>query len=84
MATTLHVRAARIPDRDRLLGLLLINGIDANPVGEVEIRVPCSDADSDLACEDLLDEVETAIMDLGAPFVPIKHEDVIYIRPPVG
>jgi hypothetical protein len=24
------------------------------------------------------------IMRIGAPFVPIKHEGVIYIRPPVG
>jgi hypothetical protein len=84
MATTLHVQAARIPDRDRLLGLLLINGIEANPVGEVEIQVPCGNRDSELACEGLLAEVETAIMDLGAPFVPTRHEDVIYIRPPVG
>jgi len=24
------------------------------------------------------------IINIGAPFVPIKHEGVIYIRPPVG
>jgi hypothetical protein len=24
------------------------------------------------------------VMLIGAPFVPTKHEDVIYIRPPVG
>jgi hypothetical protein len=83
MTTTLHVQAARIPDRDRLLGLLQINGIDARPVGEVEIEVPYEDgsaADGDL----LLGEIEAVIMGLGAPFVPTKHEDVIYIRPPVG
>ena len=84
MATTLHVQAARIPDRDRLLGLLLIHGIEAEPVGEVEIRVPCGDGNEKLAGDELLGEVEAVIMDLGAPFVPIKHEDVIYIRPPVG
>ena len=84
MATTLHVEAARIPDRDRLLGLLLINGVDAQAVGEVEIAVPCGDGNSDLAGDELLGEVEAAIMDLGAPFVPTKHEDVIYIRPPVS
>ena len=80
MTEMLHVEAARIPDRDKLLGLLLINGIDAKPVGEVEIEVPIEDGGGD----DLLGEVETAIMQLGAPFVPTKHEDVIYIRPPVG
>ena len=84
MATTLHVQAARIPDRDRLLGLLQINGIEATAIGEVEIEVPCSDADSDRACDQLLGDVEAVIMDLGAPFVPTKHESVIYIRPPVG
>jgi len=75
-----HVEAARIPDRDKLLGLLLIDGIDAKPVGEIEIVVEIGEGSGD----ELLGEVETAIMQLGAPFVPTKHEDVIYIRPPVG
>ena len=80
MSETVHVEASRIPDRDKLLGLLLINGIEAKPVGEVEIEVPAGDDHGD----SLLGEVETAIMQLGAPFVPTKHQDVIYIRPPVG
>ena len=84
MSDMLHVEAARIPDRDKLLGLLQINGIEAKPVGEVEIEVPCGDGNADVAGKDLLGEIEAAIMQLGAPFVPTKHEDVIYIRPPVG
>jgi hypothetical protein len=80
----LHVEAARIPDRDRLLGLLLINGVEAKPVGEVEIEVPLGEENADIAGNDLFGEVEAAIMQLGAPFVPTKHEGVIYIRPPVG
>jgi hypothetical protein len=72
MTEILHVEAARVPDRDRLLGLLLINGVDAKPVGEVEIQVPCGVGNADVAGDDLLGEVET------------KHEGVIYIRPPVG
>ena len=28
--------------------------------------------------------VEELVIRIGAPFVPIKHEDVIYVRPPVG
>jgi hypothetical protein len=80
MTEMVHVEAARIPDRDKLLGLLLIDGIDAKPVGEIEIVVRIGDGGGD----ELLGEVETAIMQLGAPFVPTKHEDVIYIRPPVG
>jgi hypothetical protein len=35
-----HVEAARIPDRDRLLRELCEVGIDARPVGEVGIEVP--------------------------------------------
>ncbi|HEV8248993.1 MAG TPA: hypothetical protein VGQ15_03385 [Gaiellaceae bacterium] len=84
MTEMLHVEAARIPDRDKLLGLLLINGLEAKPVGEVEIEVPCGDGNAEAAGDDLLGEVEAAIMQLGAPFVPTKHDDVIYIRPPVG
>jgi hypothetical protein len=84
MTEMVHVEAARIPDRDRLLGLLKIAGIDARAVDEVGIEVPCNDRDSEQACDDLLGDVEAAIMDLGAPFVPVKHEDVIYIRPPIG
>ena len=84
MTEMLHVEAARIPDRDKLLGLLLISGVDAKPVGEVAIEVPCGDGNADVAGADLLGEVEAAIMQLGAPFVPTKHEGVIYIRPPVG
>jgi hypothetical protein len=29
-------------------------------------------------------QVETLVISVGAPFVPIEHEGVIYIRPPVG
>ena len=81
--TTVQVEAARIPDRDRLLQLLKGEGIEARPIGEVELEVPCGD-DQDSACDDLLAQVEGMIFDLGAPFIPQKHEGVIYIRPPVS
>ena len=32
----------------------------------------------------MLAEVERFVMALGAPFVPIKHEGVIYVRPPIA
>jgi hypothetical protein len=82
-ATTVQVEAARIPDRDRLLQLLQDEGIDARPIGEVELEVPCGD-NHDSAGEDLLVQIEGVIFDLGAPFIPQKHEGVIYIRPPVS
>jgi len=77
-----QVEAARIPDRDRLLQELREANLDARPVGEVCIEVPCGDAEQ--ACDDLLALAEDAIMSIGAPFVPIKHEGTIYIRPPLS
>jgi hypothetical protein len=79
MSDLIQVAAARIPDRDRLLAALREGGLEAQPKGEVEIVVPCEDGG-----DELLSYVEGSIMDIGAPFVPIKHEGVIYIRPPVG
>jgi hypothetical protein len=83
MSATVQVEAARIPDRDRLLRELRDAGIDARPIEEVCIEVPCGD-DADGACDDLLSHAESVIMSLGAPFVPIKHKGVIYIRPPLS
>jgi hypothetical protein len=78
----IQVEAARIPDRDRLLDTLREAGIDAHPQNEVGIEVPTEDEEHDSA--EVFSEVERMIMDLGAPFVPIKHEGVIYIRPPTS
>jgi hypothetical protein len=78
----IQVEAARIPDRDRLLGMLRAEGLDARPHDEVGIEVPTENEERDSA--EVFSEVERMIMDLGAPFVPIKHEGVIYIRPPTS
>ncbi len=83
MSETVQVEAARIPDRDRLLSELLDAGLDARPVEEVCIEVSC-DGVPDEACDEILGHVEGMIMSLGAPFVPIKHDGVIYIRPPLS
>jgi hypothetical protein len=79
---TVQVEAARIPDRDRLLQELRGAGLDARAGGEVSIEVPCSSDDE--ASDELLAQTEHMIQSLGAPFVPQKHEGVIYIRPPVS
>jgi hypothetical protein len=76
---TIQVEAARIPDRDMLLGLLREHGLEAQTENEVGIVVPTQEGDGEV-----FSTVEELIMRIGAPFVPIKHEDVIYIRPPVG
>jgi hypothetical protein len=83
MSETVQVEAARIPDRDRLLVELREAGLDARAVDEVGIEVPCGD-DSAQACDDLFVHAENLILSIGAPFVPIKHEGTIYIRPPLS
>ena len=76
--SAIQVEASRIPDRDSLLGLLRDNGLRAEPENEVGIVV---EADDD---GEVFHTVEGVIMQIGAPFVPIKHDGVIYVRPPVG
>jgi hypothetical protein len=83
VSNTIQVEAARIPDRDRLLRELEEHGIEAKAVDELTIIVECADDDTE-RCDEVFSTVESTIMSIGAPFVPTKHEDVIYIRPPVG
>jgi hypothetical protein len=83
MDECVHVKAARIPDRDRLLAELRDAGLEARPVGEIEIEVPCG-GDAGGTADELYARAESVIVSIGAPFVPIKHEGVIYIRPPVS
>jgi hypothetical protein len=83
MSDSVQVEAARIPDRDRLLAELREAGIEAHAVDEVGIEVPCGD-DADDACDELYAHAESVIMSIGDPFVPMKHEGTIYIRPPIS
>ena len=77
MEENAHVEAARIPDRDRLLEELRDAGLDARPVDETGIEVHASD-------DELLAHAENVINSIGAPFVPVQHDGVIYIRPPLS
>jgi hypothetical protein len=79
MTTHVQVKAARIPDRDRLLTALREEGLDAEPHDELEIVVPVGEGGGAV-----FHQVETLVISVGAPFVPIEHDGVIYIRPPVG
>jgi hypothetical protein len=83
MSEPLQVAAARIPDRDRLLADLQEAGLDARPVDEVEIVVQLGD-DAGEVSDEVFAHVEEVTMRIGANFVPIKHEGVIYVRPPVN
>jgi hypothetical protein len=76
MAQRVQVEAARIPDRDRLLRTLEEQGIEASAVDEVGIEVPSGQG------EDLYAYVEALILELGEPFVPVKKDGTIYLRPP--
>jgi hypothetical protein len=78
-----QVKAARIPDRGRLLRELREAGLEARPVGEIGIEVPYEGGPAEIA-DELFGHAEAVIMSIGAPFVPIKHDGVIYIRPPVS
>ncbi|HUK94360.1 MAG TPA: hypothetical protein VLU96_04815 [Gaiellaceae bacterium] len=83
MSDSVQVEAARIPDRDRLLEELRQSGLDARAVDEVGIEVPV-EGESDELADELFAHAERVIMTIGAPFVPIKHEGTIYIRPPLS
>jgi hypothetical protein len=78
-----EVEAARIPDRDRLLAELREAGLDAQPVDEVGIEVRVGDNPEELS-DEVFAHVEEVTMRIGANFVPIKHEGVIYVRPPLS
>jgi hypothetical protein len=82
MSDHLEVEAARIPDRDRLLEELRGAGLDAHPVDEVGIEVRVGDTED--VSDEVFAHVEDVTMRIGANFVPIKHDGVIYVRPPLS
>jgi hypothetical protein len=84
MPADLEVQAARIPDRDRLLAMLVARGLDARADDEVGIAISCAEGASDSTCDDVVANIEALVMELGEPFVPIKHEGVVYVRPPLA
>ena len=79
----LEVQAARIPDRDRLLAELREAGLDARPVDEVGLEVRVGE-DAEEVTDEVFAHVEDVTMRIGANFVPIKHDGVIYVRPPLS
>ena len=83
MGHMIQVEAARIPDCDRLLKTLTEHGHDARAVDEVGIAVHYPSGKQDQSRE-VYRHVEDVVIALGEPFVPMKHEGVIYLRPPIG
>mgnify|MGYP001039528472 CR=1 FL=1 len=60
----------------------LIEPLGASLAEAVYSSTSWADLESDE--RDVYALVERMIMSIGAPFVPIKHEGVIYVRPPVS
>ncbi len=83
MSDLIHLEAARIPDRDRLLEMLRAVGQDARPVEELGIDVFC-EPNGGTAASKIYTHVESTVLALGDPFVPIKHNGTIYLRPPIA
>lgn len=83
VSDNLEVQAARIPDRDRLVEELREAGLDAQPVEEVGIEVRVG-SDAEAVTDEVFAHVEEVTMRTGSHFVPIKHEGVIYVRPPLS
>ena len=83
MSEVIRIQAARIPDRDRLLSMLAEHGHDATPVEDVKIDVHCH-AEGGGCGRVVYERAEDAVMAIGDAFIPVKHDGVIYIRPPVG
>jgi hypothetical protein len=81
MASMVQVEAARIPDRDRVIEELEEHGLKPRRTGEVGIEVPYED-DATGHADELYHYVEDVVMKIGSPFVPVKHEGVVYLRPP--
>jgi hypothetical protein len=81
--TSVHVEAARSPDRDTLLAGLRGAGLDARPVGDVAIEVAVA-GDSASATDEVFEHAEHVISTLDAPFVPVKHDGAVYISPPAS
>jgi len=52
-------------------------------VDEVGIEVPL-EAEAEAAADEVVAHAESVIMRTGSSFVPIKHDGVIYIRPPLS
>ena len=77
-----EVQAARIPDRDRLLDSLTEAGLDARARGEVGIEVRAGKGEAAGVSAVVYGHVEDVILDVGETFVPVKHEGVVYLRPP--
>lgn len=85
MSQTIGVEVARYRERDLLGTALAERGYKATPVeergGRLGFDVEC-DGDSGPACDDLLHELEMLVEGLEVPFIPIRGDGFVALRPP--
>ena len=79
MTEHVHVEAARIPTGT---GCSPSSGRRARRAAVDEIEIEVARGRPERLTTRSSHLAERMIMRIGAPFVPIKHEGVIYIRPP--
>ena len=85
MSETISVEVARYRERDLLGKALEERGYDATPVeemGRLGFDVVCDDGNSGAACDDMLHEMELLVGELDLPFIPIRGEGFVFLRPP--
>jgi hypothetical protein len=84
VSETISVEVARYRERDLLATALEERGYDATPVeelGRLGFEIPC-DAHGTVACDDLLREMELLVEGLETPFIPIRGDGFVFLRPP--
>ena len=83
MAESISVEVARYRERDLLGKALEQRGYVARPVEETArlgFEVDCDD--SERSCDELLHEMELLVQDLGTPFIPVRGDGFVFLRPP--
>ena len=82
---TIGVDVPTLPERDELLRALEARGLSPAAVDtddHLGIEIPCEDVE--LACDEVMYELESWIAQTGLPLVPIKGDGHVYLRPPAG
>lgn len=85
MAETISVEVARYAERDLLGEALRERGYDPVPVeetGRLGFEVQCDDGGSGPACDDMLHEMELLVDELDVPFIPMRGDGFVFLRPP--
>jgi hypothetical protein len=84
VSETVSVEVARYRERDMLGEALAARGYAATPVeetGRLGFDVECGD-DAKVTCDGLLHELELLLSDLKTPFIPIRGDGFVFLRPP--